>query len=162
MPYPDVMTADLDDPRLTAMGLLVEAYGGVTTRLDLVHAEHGLSGTDFDVLIRLARSPGHQLRMTDLAAQTGLSTSGITRIVDRLEKGGLAAREAAPGDRRSSLAVLTQAGVERLDRVLPPLIEEIDRWLTGPLSHAQLSALLDSLRTIRASVRPEAAPPGHR
>lgn len=153
------MTAALDDPRLTAMGLLVEAYGGVTARLDVVHAAHGLSGTDFDVLIRLARSSGQQLRMTDLAAQTGLSTSGITRIVDRLESGGLVARQAAPGDRRSSLAVLTTAGVQRLDQLLPPLIAEIEHWLTGPLSPAQLSALLDSLRTVRAGVRPDAAPP---
>lgn len=160
MPYAGGMTAALDDPRLTAMGLLVEVYGGVTARLDVVHAAHGLSGTDFDVLIRLARSPGQQLRMTDLAAQTGLSTSGITRIVDRLERAGLVARQVAPGDRRSSLAVLTTAGVERLDGLLPPLLEEIDRWLTGPLSPAQLSALLDSLHTVRAGVRPHAAPPG--
>lgn len=160
MPYARVMSAELDDPRLTAMGLLVEVYGGVTARLDVVHAAHGLSGTDFDVLIRLARSPGRQLRMTDLAAQTGLSTSGITRIVDRLEERGLAARQAAPGDRRSSLAVLTPAGVERLDQLLPSLIAEIDRWLTGPLSAAQLIALLDSLRTVRAGVRPDAAKPG--
>ena len=51
--------------------------------------------TDFDVLIRLARSPGQQLRMTDLATQTALSTSGITRVVDRLEKRGLVRRESA-------------------------------------------------------------------
>lgn len=155
-----MVTAELNDPRLTAMGLLVEVYGGVTARLDAVHAAHGLSGTDFDVLIRLARSPDRQLRMTDLAAQAGLSTSGITRIVDRLEERGLAARRAASRDRRSSLAVLTQAGVERLDQLLPPLIAEIDRWLTGPLSPAQLSALLDSLRAVRVEVRPDAAQPG--
>ena len=77
------MTPDpLDDPRLTAMGLLIEAYQGLTARLDPVHAAHGLSGSDFDTLIRLARSTGRQLRMTDLAAQTSMSTSGITRIVE--------------------------------------------------------------------------------
>ena len=81
-----------DDPRLTVMGLFIEAYQGLIARLDAVHAAHGLSGSDFDALIRLARSPGRQLRMTDLAAQTALSTSGITRIVDRLERAGLISR----------------------------------------------------------------------
>lgn len=156
MPYAVEVPAPLNDPRLTAMGLLVEAYGGVTARLDVVHAAHGLSGTDFDVLIRLARSPGQHLRMSDLAAQTGLSTSGITRIVDRLEKGALVARQGAPGDRRSLLAVLTPVGAQRLDELLPPLIQEIDRSLTGPLSPTQQAALLDALRTVRAGVRPDA------
>ncbi len=81
-----------DDPRLTVMGLLIEVCQGLMARLDPVHAAHGLSGSDFDALIRLARSPGHRLRMTDLAAQTSMSTSGITRIVDRLENAGLVGR----------------------------------------------------------------------
>jgi MarR family 2-MHQ and catechol resistance regulon transcriptional repressor len=150
------MPAELDDTRLTAMGLLVETYGGVTARLDAVHAAHGLSGTDFDVLIRLARSPEQRLRMSDLATQTGLSTSGITRIVDRLERNGFAARQSHPADRRALLAVLTDHGRSRLTELMPPLLAEIEHWLTGPLEPTQLTALLDALRTIRAAVRPGA------
>lgn len=158
------MPRQLDDPRLTAMGLLVEVYGGITARLDAVHTTHGLSGTDFDVLIRLARSPGQRLRMSDLATQTGLSTSGVTRIVDRLERNRLARREACAGDRRATLAVLTEPGQQRLARLLPPLLAEIDQSVTGPLLPDQLEALLDALRTIRAAVRPGAAtaPPATR
>ena len=76
-----------DDPRLTAMGLFAEAHRGLSTRFAVQLEEHGLSQVEFEVLMRLARSPGHELRMTDLAAQTSLSTSGVTRVVDRMERG---------------------------------------------------------------------------
>lgn len=151
------MAGDLfDDPRLTAMGLFIEVYEGVTARLDPVFAAHGLSGNDFDVLIRLARSPGRQLRMSALAAQTSLSTSGITRVVDRLERAGLVCREACVTDRRSSLAVLTDEGIARLYALVPSLVEAIERSLTGLLAAEQLEWFLDGLRAVRSTVRPQA------
>jgi MarR family transcriptional regulator, 2-MHQ and catechol-resistance regulon repressor len=147
---------DLEDRRLTAMGLLVEVSEGVTARLDEVHARRGLSGTEFDVLIRVARSPNQRLRMSDLAAQTALSTSGITRIVDRLVAKGVVRREPAAGDRRSWLAVLTDMGRGLLDAHVPDVIEAIRRWFTGPLTPDELAALLETLRMVRGRVRPDA------
>lgn len=146
-----------DDPRLTAMGLLIETYGGLTARLDEVHATNGLSGNDFDALIRLARSPERRLRMTDLATQTSLTTSGVTRVVDRLERKGLLCRAACPGDRRGSFAVLTDAGNERLTAGMPAVLDAIERWFTGMLKPTQLDALLDALYVVRDTVRPGAA-----
>ncbi|MGH3783332.1 MAG: MarR family winged helix-turn-helix transcriptional regulator [Pseudonocardiaceae bacterium] len=145
-----------EDRRLTAMGLFIEVYEGLTAQLDLVHGQRGLSGTDFDTLIRLARSPEHRLRMSDLAAQTALSTSGITRIVDRLERRGLVRRQACSTDRRSSLAVLTETGSDLLVAHVPAVIDAIERWFTGTLAPDHLTALLDALRTVRSHVRPEA------
>jgi MarR family transcriptional regulator, 2-MHQ and catechol-resistance regulon repressor len=151
------MTDDLfDDPRLTASGLFVEAFEGYRARLDQVHARHGLTGTDFDVLVRLARSPGTQLRMSDLAAQTALSTSGLTRVVDRLEARGLVQRIACPGDRRSWLVEITDVGRERLDADVPDVIDAIQEWLTGPIPTDQLPVFLAALRTVRDTVRPGA------
>lgn len=146
----------LNDPRLTASGLLIEAFFALTTRLSQVHADHGLAGTDFDILLRLARSPGRRLRMTDLAAQTALSTSGITRVVDRLESGGLVQRIACPGDRRSYLTKLTDAGYERLCADVPPLLDVIQRWLVDPIAPNQFPVFLDALRAVRDTVRPTA------
>lgn len=120
------------------------------------HAEHGLSGDDFDTLIRLARSPGRRLRMSDLGAQTSLSTSGITRVVDRLERAGSVRREADRGDRRSSYAALTGAGLERLAADVPETIATVDRWFTGLLGPQQLDGFLETLHTIRAEARPAA------
>lgn len=146
----------LHDPRLTAMGLLIEVYEGVAAKVGAIHAAQGLSGNDFDILIRLARSPGRSLRMIDLATQTGLSTSGVTRVVDRLERQGLVCRSACQTDRRSSLALLTDEGLEKLTGYLPTLLEEIERSFTGRLEPAQLDALQDALRTVRRHVRPGA------
>lgn len=155
--YDVTMTADLfDDPRLTAMGLLIETYSGLTTKLIGVFKEHGLTGSDFDVLIRLARSPRQSLRLTDLAAQTSLSTSGITRVIDRLERSGLAARASCPGDRRAFLVVLTEEGNQRLAGLVPSLTAGIERWFTGVLSPEQLEEFLEALRALRASVHPGA------
>ena len=138
------------------MGLLSEACAGINHRLAAQLAEHGLGQIEFEVLLRLARSVDGQLRMTDLAAQTGLSTSGITRVVDRLQREGLVNRRACPADRRSLFSVITPDGRDRLALVLPGHLELIDTWFTGVLSESQLGHLLEGLRVVRAAVRPGA------
>jgi MarR family 2-MHQ and catechol resistance regulon transcriptional repressor len=145
-----------DDPRLTAMGLLAETHAGLMGKTAPALTASGLSMSDFDVLIRLARSAGQRLRMTDLATQTALSTSGITRVVDRLEKRGLVRREICPSDRRGSFTVITEAGQDILADVVRQHVKDIDRWFTGLLAAPQLDALLGALRIIRDEVRPGA------
>ncbi|MFF0610015.1 MarR family winged helix-turn-helix transcriptional regulator [Nocardia tengchongensis] len=145
-----------DDPRLTSIGLLYEAHAGLLAKLEETWKRNGLSGLDLNALMRLSRSPGRKLRMTDLAAQTGLSTSGVTRLVDRLERNGFVRREADPADRRSSYAVLTAAGATRVARVLPAYLADVDRWFTGLLTPAQLEDLTASLRVIRDATNAEA------
>lgn len=145
-----------DDPRLTTMGLLFEAHSGVLAKLEPVWNAHGLSGLDLNALMRLSRSPGRRLRMSELAVQTALSTSGVTRLVDRLARGELVERELDPGDRRSAYAVLTEAGAARLAQVLPDYLAAVDRWFVGLLTPAQLAALSEALRVIRDVSNPEA------
>ena len=146
----------LTDGRLTAVGLLAEVYAGLSARFAAQLEEHGLSPVEFEVLIRLARSPNHELRMTDLAAQTSLSTSGVTRVVDRMERDSLLRRRACPSDRRGSFATVTEAGVARLTAAIPGHLDIIDRWFTGQLAPDALEALLTGLRTIRDAVHPNA------
>ena len=148
------VSTDLNDPRFTAIGLFSEAYTGLHSRFASQLDQHRLSPVEFEVLMRLARSPGHRLRMTDLAGQTSLSTSGVTRVVDRMDRDGLIRREACPSDRRSSYAVITEAGRARLDDVLPGHLELIQQWFISQLTTDQLADLLDSLRTIRDAVNP--------
>jgi MarR family 2-MHQ and catechol resistance regulon transcriptional repressor len=145
-----------DDPRITAIGLLSEAFVGLSARLSCQIAKFGLSMIEFEVLLRLGRSPDGQLRMTDLSAQTSLTASGVTRVVDRLERDGYVARTACPTDRRSLYTVITQAGLDRLTAILPGHVELIDEWFTGRLAPDDLDALLRGLRVIRNAVRPGA------
>src|SRR5436305_2688450 len=145
------------DERLTAIGLFAEAFLGLSARFGAQLAEHQLAPVEFEVLLRLARSPQGQLRMTDLSSQTSLTTSGVTRVVDRLERDGLVCREACPSDRRSSYAVITARGRKRMEEVLPGHLALIDEWFTGQLDPEQLDTVLTALRNVRDAVRTFAA-----
>ncbi len=149
-------TVRLDDPRLTAMGLLAETYKGLWTVLGPQIAVHGLNETEFEVLLRLLRSERQRLRMSDLAAQTALSTSGITRVVDRLERDGLVCRETCTSDRRGFWAALTPEGETRITETLQGHVALLAENFTGLLSAADLEALTRALRVVRDVVRPGA------
>jgi MarR family transcriptional regulator, 2-MHQ and catechol-resistance regulon repressor len=152
----DTRPASLDDPRLTVMGLFAEAFTGVAAKLTAQLSMLGLAGAEFEALLRLARSPHGRLRMTDLTAQTSLTSSGITRVVDRLVDRGLVCREACPTDRRSTYAVITGAGQQLIDAALPGHLELVERWLLGPLDAEQRGALEAALRRVRDAVQPQA------
>jgi DNA-binding MarR family transcriptional regulator len=149
---------DLDDDRLTLMGLFAESQKGLAGRLERrLESDVGLSLQWFELLIRLARSPGHRLRMTDLALQTGLTPSGLTRAVDRLAEAGLVQRVACPTDRRVAYAALTEAGLARIRAAVPPHVAYVDELVGSALSADEQAQLAVLLRKLRDRVNPEAA-----
>jgi MarR family 2-MHQ and catechol resistance regulon transcriptional repressor len=149
---------ELQDDRLTLVGLFAESYKGLWAQLERgLGQETGLSLQWFELLIRLARSPGHRLRMSDLALQTGLTPSGLTRAVDRLEEAGLVDRVACPSDRRGAFAALTEAGLARISDAVRPHLRHVDEHLTGLLSADEQGQLAGLLRKIRDHVNPSAA-----
>ncbi|MEV4318625.1 MarR family transcriptional regulator [Actinocrispum sp. NPDC049592] len=77
-------------------------------------AEQRLSLGAYDVLAQLAEAADQRLRMAELAEAVLLSRSGVTRLVDRLERAGLVIRERVDGDGRGVVARLTPAGANRL------------------------------------------------
>jgi MarR family transcriptional regulator, 2-MHQ and catechol-resistance regulon repressor len=139
-----------DDERLTTVGLLFESAAGLRRVFERrLEAERSLSNQSFDVLIRLARTPGGELRMSELAAQTSLTPSGLTRSVDRLNQQGLVDRRICPEDRRGAFAVLTPAGQELMDRAIPDHVAHVNEVLSdlfSPEEEATLAALLRRLR----------------
>jgi DNA-binding MarR family transcriptional regulator len=151
------MAADLQHPHLTTAGLLVEAVDGFTTQLERQLEDQHLSVQWFGILLRLGRTPGHRLRMSDLAAQTTLSASGLTRAIDRLEASGLVRRESCPSDRRGAFAVLTPAGEARIDAALPPHLDALRSVFEEHYSPAELETLTALLRRLRDAVNPAAA-----
>ena len=77
---------------------------------------HDLPLISYEVLITLDAAPGRRLRMAELADSVLLSRSGTTRLVDRLERDGLIARENCEDDGRGSFAVITERGAELLSQ----------------------------------------------
>jgi DNA-binding MarR family transcriptional regulator len=148
----------LEHPLLTTGGLFAEAYAGMTQAHERrLEAESGLSMQWFDVLVRLVRSPGQRLRMTDLAAQTTLTASGLTRAVDRLVACGLVERQACPTDRRSTYAVLTPEGEQRIKKALPVHVAHLEEVFHATFSAKELEALTTLLRKLRDATNPCAA-----
>lgn len=143
------------DARTETIGLFMAVHCRLTAKIGEVLAGHDLSNVDFDVMQQLACSPGRALRMTALAGQVHLSTSGITRVVDRLDRAGLVTRQACVGDRRVWNAVLTNKGERRVRALRPEVQAAVDRWFTGQLEPAQLDAVLDALRTVYAAMEGE-------
>jgi DNA-binding MarR family transcriptional regulator len=152
-------TSDLlHHPHLTTAGLLVEAHAGFSGTLERQLATQcDLSVQWFDVLMRLVRTPGHRLRMSDLAAQTTLSASGLTRAVDRLESEGLVRREVCPSDRRGAFAVLTDAGKARITAAVPVHITQLEAVFDDLYTERELATLTDLLHRLRDRVNPAAA-----
>lgn len=144
----------IDDPSIEALGMLIEAHAEVTTALERDLGEACDLPTAFlGVLIRLARTPGEQMRMTQLAGEMTITTSGLTRLVDRMEDAGLVERQRCPGDRRGLLAVLTDAGRARLDEVFPVHLAQVQRRLVDSLDDDELATLTDLLRRVRDGAR---------
>lgn len=91
------------------------AHATLAKRVDAeLERRHGLPLTSYEVLYLLVESRGGRMRMCDLAEQSQLSRSGLTRLADRLEKEGLLERCTCEHDARGSYACLTELGRERM------------------------------------------------
>ncbi|WP_326715631.1 MULTISPECIES: MarR family transcriptional regulator [unclassified Streptomyces] len=75
---------------------------------------HAMSLAEYDVLHHLAQARGRRLRMRELSQAVLYTTSGITRLLDRMVEAGLVEREPSPSDRRVMYAVLTRQGLALL------------------------------------------------
>jgi DNA-binding MarR family transcriptional regulator len=116
-----------------------------------------LSGTQFEILIRLHDAPSGRLRMTDLADGMVHSRSGLTYQAAQLEKAGLIERSPGEDDERSITVTLTDAGRARLDAVLPGHVEVVQRLLLSALDDRDVATLSEVLGRVRDRMR--TAPP---
>lgn len=147
------------DP-VTLAGLVFESATGLRRAIEpTLQCLCGPGAPWFEVLIRLARSPGGRLRMSDLAAQTSLTPSGLTRAVDRLVELDLVTRETCAADRRGSFATLTARGRAEMDEALPRHQEYLSGLLSGIFDPDEEAVLLSLLRRLRDRVNPGAASP---
>jgi DNA-binding MarR family transcriptional regulator len=107
--------AALNDRELRAWRGMLRAHAALTKALDAqLEGAHGLPLTSYEVLMYLADAEDQRMRMCDLATSVIISRSGLTRLVDRLEREGLIERVSCSTDARGAFAKLTPAGREQL------------------------------------------------
>jgi DNA-binding MarR family transcriptional regulator len=123
---------------------LLRAHACLAKRLDseLEHA-HGLPMSSYEVLHHLEETTGGRMRMCELAEQAQLSRSGLTRLVDRMERDGLVERCSCEHDARGSYACLTPAGRERLQEARGTHLAVIRDQFFSHFSEVELSTLAD-------------------
>lgn len=94
---------------------LIHAVANVEAELgEVLQGQHGLGLSEYRALQILSRTPASELRMQELAEHLKLNQSSVSRMVERLERGGLALRDLCPDDKRGVYAVLTEKGRSRL------------------------------------------------
>jgi len=128
---------------VSAFARLLQVYAALTRQLSAqLEAEHGLTISDYEVLLRLVGAPERRLKRVELAERVVLTPSGITRLLDGLEAAGLVGRAECPGDRRVTYAVLTdkgealyrQAATEHFAAIDAAFAEHLDEEETGRLA----------------------------
>ena len=122
----------------------LRTHAGLMRRLDAeLLEEHGLPLSHYDVLLQLAEAGG-SLRMSELAEAVLLSRSGLTRLVDQLERRALVARRRSASDARGVEALLTEEGWERLRAAAPTHVRGVRRLFLAPLGPERRAALAEA------------------
>jgi DNA-binding MarR family transcriptional regulator len=133
---------ELEPFELGAWRGLLRVHSALVKALDAeLLAEHRLPLTSYEVLINLQAAPGRRRRMSELADGVLLSRSGMTRLVDRLEREGLLERDTCTSDGRGCFAVLTEAGEALLAQARPTHLAGVREKFLSCFSPAELRAL---------------------
>ena len=147
--------ADLDPAHMAAWRAFSEAHAYVLARLaSELQDEQELPLTWYDVLVQLSEAEDQRLRMLDLAVQVLLSQSGLTRLVDRLQRAGLVERVRCVEDGRGMFAQLTPAGLATLRRTYPTHLRGVRDWFADRLTPEEATVLAQALSRIAADARP--------
>ena len=132
-------------PDLTPWLRFLRAHAAITRELSArLEANHGLTLTDYDVLVQLYYAPDRQMRRVDLARTVLLTASGITRLLDGLERAGWVCKGRCPDDARVTYAVLTDAGCEKFEAAQASHVADVEA-LFGSKFDAQERATLGEL-----------------
>jgi DNA-binding MarR family transcriptional regulator len=123
---------------------LLRAHAGLAKRLDAeLEQAHRLPMSSYEVLHHLEHSSGGRMRMCDLAEQAQLSRSGLTRLVDRLEREELLERCSCEHDARGSYACLTETGRARLREARETHLTVVKEHFLSRFSESELTLMAD-------------------
>ena len=130
----------------------LRSHAAITRQLnvDLLNA-HGLTLNDYEVLLHLARAPGRRMRRVDLAESVLLTASGITRLLEGLERSGHVERVLCDTDRRVVYAQLTDAGADKLREAGRTHVAGIESLFVGRYTDEELATLSSLLSRLPAA-----------
>jgi DNA-binding MarR family transcriptional regulator len=132
----------LDRDELAAWRGMLRVHADLTRILDAeLTGRHGLPLSSYEVLLFLADAPGGRMRMSELADSVLLSRSGLTRLVDRLERDGLLERERCDDDARGWFAAITPRGRALFDEARATHLEGVRERFLNHYSRAELRSL---------------------
>jgi DNA-binding MarR family transcriptional regulator len=138
-------TRPLTERELGAWRGLLRTHAMLVKRLDAeLETEHGLPLTSYEVLLHLSHADGRKMRMCDVAESVLLSRSGLTRLIDRLERDGLVERVSCADDARGAYAQLTEEGLRKLRRAQSTHLEGVRAHFVRHFSEAELDLLADA------------------
>lgn len=125
---------------------LLRGHASVTRAISAqLVAEHGLTINDYEALLHLAKAEDGRMRRVDLAERLILTASGVTRLLDGLEAGGLVERASCASDRRVTYAVLTETGRTKLRESSKSHIADVRTFFEERYSSDELQQLADLL-----------------
>jgi DNA-binding MarR family transcriptional regulator len=134
------------DVELDAWVSFLRAHAAMTRQLSTELSEaHCLTLNDFDVLAQLARGPAHGLKRAELAERVLLTPSGITRLLDGLERSGYVGKGECATDARVTYAVLTDEGREKLRTASKTHLASVRALLTESFTRQELGQLAELL-----------------
>jgi DNA-binding MarR family transcriptional regulator len=132
----------LNEEELAAWRGMLRAHAELTKELDAELArEHNLPLSSYEVLLYLADAPEGRMRMAELADSVLLSRSGLTRLVDRLQREGLLKRERCESDARGYFAEITPKGRRLFDAARRTHLDGVRALFLSRFSREELRAM---------------------
>jgi DNA-binding MarR family transcriptional regulator len=132
----------LTKEELAAWKGMLRAHASLVRTLDAELArEHDLPLSSYEVLLYLNDADGGRMRMSELADSVLLSRSGLTRLVDRLEREGLLKRERCESDQRGLFAEITDDGRRLFAAARQTHLDGVRRLFLDRFTRDELQAL---------------------
>lgn len=139
---------------MTAWVAFLEAHARVVPRVSRdLESSNGISLAWWDMIFQLSLVRDRRLRMHELAEALLLTRGGLTKLTDRLERAGLVAREAIPGDRRSFYVKLTPKGADLVRKGRRFVARSVKEHFAKHLSAHELTTLRATLERLAAAQR---------
>ena len=133
-------------PAVRAWTRLLRAHATTTRSLSVqLLAEHGLTVNDYEALYVLSRADDQRLKRVELARRLVLTPSGITRLLEGLERSGLVERASCASDLRVTYARLTEAGAAKLEAASCSHVSSIRTLFEEHMSPDEIEGLAEML-----------------